>query len=208
MVSATSLAKSSFDTLPDFMRTTSHEALQIKEGLLKPDDPSLATTLSNLAGVHWKRREFDKAEPLFRRAAEIMKTAHGAESHEYGVLLSNLGALYSAWADEPSQEARRAQAIDYSTRALALKRKAQGERHPETATSYNNFARMNAKLSDWSAGADGVARAVAIMLSLDLAQHPNTQSMARDLALFWERGPARRTRRRGCAAATFPISYR
>ncbi len=80
-----------------------------------------------------------------------MKAAHGADSAEYGSALSNLGALYCDWADEPGQEARREQEKDYKTRALAITRKASGERHPDTANRHNNLAAMKAKLSDWRA---------------------------------------------------------
>jgi hypothetical protein len=45
---------------------------------------------------------------------------------------------------------------------------------------------MNAKRSAWAAAAAEAERAVAIMLSLDLAQHPNTQQMAGDLAYYWQ----------------------
>jgi tetratricopeptide (TPR) repeat protein len=162
------------------------EALQIVEGLLKPDDPSLAIILSNLAEVHWKRRAFDKAEPLYLRAADVMKTAHGPESAEHGKTLSNLGALYGQWADEPGQEVRREQEADYKTRALAITRKACGERHPSTATRYHNFAVMKMKAGDWSGAAGDAERAVAIMLSLDLAQHPDTQGSVGGLAQCWE----------------------
>jgi tetratricopeptide (TPR) repeat protein len=172
---------------PDEAEAACREALDIEERLLKPDDPSLAISLSNLAGVHWRRKEFDKAKPLYLRAAEIMQAAHGAESREYGIMLSNLGTLYGDWVDEPGQEVRREQEKDYKTRALAITRKARGERHPETATRYNNLAAMKAKLSDWSGAAGDAKRAVAIMLSLDLAQHPHTQSSARALIQMWEK---------------------
>jgi tetratricopeptide (TPR) repeat protein len=162
------------------------EALQIEERLLKPDDPRLAITLSNLTNMHQKRREFDKAAPLSLRAAEIIKAAHGTESREYGISLSILGALYRAWAREPGQEARREQGAEYTTCAFAITRKAQGERHPDTAVRYQNLVVMKADAGDWSRAARDAERAVAIMLSLDLAQHPHTQGMARDLAQTWD----------------------
>jgi tetratricopeptide (TPR) repeat protein len=162
------------------------EVLEIAEPRIEANDPRLAVTRSELAQVHWKRREFDKAEPLLLRAAEIMKAAHGAESAEYGPQLNALGLLYSRWADEPGQAARRAQGVDYATKALAVTHATVGARHPATAVCYNNLAAMKAKLGDWPGAAGDAERAVAIMLSLDLAQHPTTQGTARDLAHYWE----------------------
>jgi tetratricopeptide (TPR) repeat protein len=171
----------------DEAEATFREALAIKEPRLDPNDPSLAITLSNLAGVHWKRRQFAEAEPLLLRAAEIMKTAHGEESAEYGTLLANLGALYSQWADEPGQSARRAQAEKFKTQALAVTRAARGARHPETAIRHQNLAVMKYKPGNYGGGASDAERAVAIMLSLDLAQHPHTQFFGRHLANCWQR---------------------
>jgi tetratricopeptide (TPR) repeat protein len=163
------------------------EALDIQEPRLDPNDPSLAMTLSNLVQVHWKRKHFEQAEPLLLRAAEIMKAAHGAESAEYGTVLSNLGALYGKWADEPGQSARRAQEETCKTRDFSICRSTRGPRHPETAISHQNLAVMKAKRANWSGAAAEAERAVAIMLSLDLAQHPDTLAMAGNLARCWER---------------------
>jgi eukaryotic-like serine/threonine-protein kinase len=175
------------------------EALTIQEPRLDPNDPSLAITLSNLARVHWKRKHFEQAEPLLLRAAEIDKAAHGDESAEYGSSLSYLGAVYGQWADAPGQAARRAQEEDYKRRGLVVTRAARGTRHPETANLHNNLAVMNAKGAAWRAAAAEAERAFAIMLSLDLAQHPNTQQFAGELAHFWQHsgqsGKAARLRR-------------
>jgi tetratricopeptide (TPR) repeat protein len=162
------------------------EALTIEEPRLDPYDPSLATTLSNLAGVYWRRRDFTKAEPLFLRAAEIMKAAHGAESAEYGTLLSNLGVLYGVWADEPGQAARRAQQKEYVTKEFTICLAARGPRHPETGISHNNLAVMKAEIGDWLGAAAEAERSVAIMLSLDLAQHPSTIERGSILAHMWK----------------------
>lgn len=83
------------------------EALKLQQAHLDRNDLSLSTTFTNLAEVHWKRGEFDKAEPLLLRDAEVVKVAKGTDSAEYGLSLSNLGALYGNWADEPGETVRR-----------------------------------------------------------------------------------------------------
>jgi tetratricopeptide (TPR) repeat protein len=169
----------------DEAETTYREALAIEEPLLPPDDPDLAITLSNLAGVHGKRKQFANAEPLFLRAAEIMKGAHGEESAEYGTLLSNLGQLYGEWADRSGNVGKREQERHYTTRAVAVTQAARGARHPSTGTRHSNLAVMKAHGGDWKAASLELERAVAIMLSLDLAQHPNTQRRVGALIDFW-----------------------
>jgi len=159
----------------------------------------LAIWTSNFAEVHLTRKHFAKAEPLYLRATEIMKAARGTESGEYGTSLSNLGALYGLWAQEPGEAARRAQESEFKTKEFSICIAARGPRHPATAISHNNLAVMNADADNWPGAAVEMGQAVSIMLSLDLADHPNTQSFARGLALFWiqsgQRGKAERLRR-------------
>ena len=170
----------------DEAEKTFREALAIKEPRLRQDDPSLAVTLSNLAQVYWKRKEYAKVEPLYLRAADIMKTAYGAQSAQYGITLSNLGVLYDVWADVPDQAARRAQQQEYMTKEFAICLAVRGPRHPETATSYYNLAWTKVNAGGWRGAVEDMGRAVAIMLSLDLAEHPNTKQCARGLCGCWD----------------------
>jgi tetratricopeptide (TPR) repeat protein len=163
------------------------EALDIQESRLEPQDQRIAYTLSGLSGVHRKRKEFGKCEPLLLRAAEIFKTGRGTRSAEYGISLSNLGALYGEWADETKEPARRAQQRKYGIKALHVTRAARGERHPETATRYNNVGVLKADTEDWKGATRHAERAAAIMHSLDLAEHPSTETIVHNLAIDWER---------------------
>jgi tetratricopeptide (TPR) repeat protein len=162
------------------------EALEIYEPRVVADDQSLAVTSSNLAGLHIRRKDFANAEQLFLRAAEIMKAACGPDSAEYATSLSNLGVLYGQWADELGQAAHRAQAVEYTTKALQISLTARGTRHPETAISYYNLAGMKANMGNWRGAATEAARSVAILGSLDLADHPDTQRRTGELLHFWE----------------------
>jgi len=175
----------------DEAENTYREALEIEEPRLDRNDPSLAITLSNLAGVYWRRKEYAKTEPLYLRAAEIMKATHGVESAEYGIVISNLGALYCNWADEPGQASRRTQEAEFKSQALSVTLAARGTRHPGTVNLYNNLAVMKAKTGDWLGAAKDIERAIAIMLSLDLSEHPNTQLCARHLCHFWDQSSQR-----------------
>jgi Tetratricopeptide repeat len=163
------------------------EMLMIAEHHLDPNEPYLAIPLGNLAGVHSRRKQFAEAELLYLRAAAINKTAHGVESTQYAGSLSNLGVLYSEWAAVSGDSARRVREEEYKGQALAITHAARGARHHVAATMHNNLAVMKANFSDWPSAITDEEQAVAIMLSLDLAQHPNTQTMARGLAHYWEK---------------------
>jgi tetratricopeptide (TPR) repeat protein len=167
------------------------EAREIQEPQLNSNDPSLAVTFSNLAGVHWRRKQFAQAEPLYLRATEIMQ-AHDANSPEYSTALSNLGALYGQWAGEPGQASRRTQEKEYKLREFAICLNARGPRHPETAISHANLAVMKEKMQDWRGAAVDAERAVAIMLSLDLSQHPHARVIMSAVIRYRRRSGQRR----------------
>ena len=61
-----------------------------REKLLDPNDPCLATTLSNLAGYKTAAGNEVNVEPLYRRALAIRERASGPRHPEVAVLLNNL----------------------------------------------------------------------------------------------------------------------
>jgi tetratricopeptide (TPR) repeat protein len=169
----------------DEAETAHRKALAIREPRVDPNDQALAILLSNLGAVLVKRKQFSEAEPLFQRAANIIKTSCGEISAQYGSSLTNLDVLYDEWAEHSGDIDKRRTAERYSTQALTVTRATRGTRDPGTASRHNNLAVFKARLGDWQGAAADMERAVAIMLSLDLAQHPNTQRRARDLASCW-----------------------
>jgi tetratricopeptide (TPR) repeat protein len=163
------------------------EALSIQEPRLDSNDPALATTLSNLAGVHRELGQFAQVEPLLLRVADVMKSAYGAESLEYGISLMNLDSLYDDWAERTGDLEKRRIAQDYSARALSVTTAALGFRHPQTSGCHANLSILRARREDWVGATEQAERAVAIMLSLDLAEHPDTLNWASVLATVWKR---------------------
>lgn len=67
-------------------------ALAIGERTLDPDDPSLAIDLNNIASLYEEMGDYERGEPLLRRAVSIM--ARGAEERAlYAQYRQNLGRL-------------------------------------------------------------------------------------------------------------------
>lgn len=171
-------------------------ALEIKEVHLPPGDPSLAITLSNFGGLHRRRKAFEEAARLSERAAEIWKAAKGETSAEYALGLSNLAAVYGDWVETNGDRALREKEAALKRQALDVMLAARGPRHPATAALYNNLAVMHAQLGDMAEAATAMAQAVAIDLSLDLLQHPVTQSHIDHLLHLWtESGQAEKAGR-------------
>lgn len=163
------------------------EALAIEKPLLEPTDPSLAITLSNLGEVYWRRKQFEKVEPILIDVMKIMSAAHGASSADFGTSLSNLAALYSVWSDEPGQKIKLKTAADYATKALTITRGAIGLRNPSTSARHSGLAIIRAKQNNFLAAASEMETALAIMFSLDLVKHPHTQQRYLELSVIWRR---------------------
>jgi tetratricopeptide (TPR) repeat protein len=73
--------------------------------------PHFATSLDNLAGLYREMGDYAAAEPLYRQASDIFRTALGEEHPLFALTLSNLARLCVATARE--------------TEALALKKEAE-----------------------------------------------------------------------------------
>lgn len=183
-------------------------ALSIKLEELQASDPSLAITLSNFGAFHRRRKNFAEAVRLTEQAAEINKAASGELSAEYAIRLSNLGTIYSDWADVTGDVVLQAKEREYSEQSLTVTLKSRGLRHPEATLRYNNLSAMHHTAGDAALAAGMMARAVAIDLSLGQMEHPNTQRHISDLLHLWsESGQAEKAERLrgGDGSDLFPI---
>jgi len=69
------------------------EEIQVRRKTGKPEDPSQAVRMSNLAGILVEIERYEEAEKLFRDALEIIGRSGGGSSDET-VILRNLSNLY------------------------------------------------------------------------------------------------------------------
>jgi tetratricopeptide (TPR) repeat protein len=71
------------------------EALAIREKALGPDDPDVATSLNNLAGLYREQGRYGEAESLYRRALVMREKLLGSNNPALAQSLNNLAALFS-----------------------------------------------------------------------------------------------------------------
>ncbi len=91
-----------------------------------PEDPRLAQSLNNLAGLYNSQGKYAEAEPLYRRALAIAEATLGPEHPNVAPGINNLGALYLA-------QGKYAEAEPLFQRSLAIWEKALGPEHPDVA---------------------------------------------------------------------------
>ena len=108
-------------------------SLAIREKVLGPDHPAVATSLNDLGSLYRSTEEYDKAEPLLERAVAIWEKALGPDDPGFGTGLHDLALFYESRAEH-------AKAEPLYDRALAIWEKALGPDHAFIATGLNNLA--------------------------------------------------------------------
>lgn len=110
-----------------------HEALTVAEALLPPTDLFIADTLGSLGQLAQKRGDRAKARTLYERS---IASYEGAERQgpEFAHPLRYLASL-------SREEGAIEEAVNLYERALAVKRKHLGDRHPEVAEFWHELAR-------------------------------------------------------------------
>ncbi|MBW4634262.1 MAG: tetratricopeptide repeat protein [Iphinoe sp. HA4291-MV1] len=93
----------------------------------------LATSLNNLAYLHFSQGRYTEAEPLYQQALQLTRRLLGEEHPHVASSLNNLAGLYR-------YQGRYAEAEPLYQQALELRRRLQGEEHPSVATSLDNLA--------------------------------------------------------------------
>jgi tetratricopeptide (TPR) repeat protein len=69
------------------------DALRLGEEAFGPNDPTTATILNNLAGLHIRQGKYAEAEPLYTRALAIVEKALGPEHPNVAQSLENYAGL-------------------------------------------------------------------------------------------------------------------
>ena len=118
------------------------QAIEIWKVALGEKHPTYATSLNNLAGLHYKMGDYAKAESLFYKVLEIRKIALGEKHPDYAMSLNNLAYTYTAMRDFAKGEPLYLQALE-------IKKVTLGEKHPGCATSLYTLAHMYDAMGDY-----------------------------------------------------------
>jgi len=110
-------------------------SLAIREQVLGPEDPQVASCLNNLAGLYNAQGRYASAEPLYLRSLAIAEKALGPDHKDVANTLNNLTALYVG-------QGQYAKAEPLIKRALILQERVLGPDHTDVAASLNNLAQI------------------------------------------------------------------
>ncbi len=152
-------------------------ALAIREQVLGPHHPDVATSLNNLALLYRAQGKYAEAEPLFQRALAVWEKTLGPHHPHVAQSLNNLALLYHA-------QGKYAEAEPLFQRALAVWEKTLGPHHPDVAQSLNNLAELYRAQGKYAEAEPLYQRAVAIFGKTFGAHHPNTITALENYALL------------------------
>jgi CHAT domain-containing protein len=154
-------------------------ALEIREKVLGPQHPDVATSLNYLAHLYYAQGDYGRAAPLFQRALAIREKALGPEHPDVAQSLNSLAVLYGDQGDF-------GRAAPLLQRALAIYEKELGPEHPDVAQSLNNLAVLYQDQGDYGRAAPLYQRALAIYEKALGPWHPNVATLLNNLAALYE----------------------
>jgi type II secretory pathway predicted ATPase ExeA/tetratricopeptide (TPR) repeat protein len=153
-------------------------SLDMQGEVLSPEDPTIASTLNNLAGVYYVRGKYAKAEALYQRLLGLDEKRLGPEHPHVATSLNNLAVLYDT-------QGRHDKAEPLYRRALAIKEKTLGPGHPGLATSLNNLAVLYEAQGRYAEAEPLYRRALAIKEKTLGPDHPDLATSLSNLAVLY-----------------------
>jgi CHAT domain-containing protein/Tfp pilus assembly protein PilF len=139
----------------------------------------LAETLSNQAGLHYFKGNYDEAAGAFRRALEATEKAVGPDDPLVATVAGNLASVLD-------RLGRGAEAEPLHRRALAIREKAYGPDHPLVALSLSNMGALALDAGDVVKATELHQRALAIREKALGPDHPDVGVSLNNLAQAYE----------------------
>jgi tetratricopeptide (TPR) repeat protein/CHAT domain-containing protein len=168
------LFKASYDQADSLV----HQALTIREKVLGPYSPDLATSVKLLGIIRLRQRHNLEAESLYERALAIQERTWGPDHLEVASTLNNLGAVYR-------YEARYTEAESLHMRALAIKERALGPDHSDLTIILDNLGRIYQLQARYAEAESVFKRACAITEKAFGPDHMNVAYQLIDLGTVY-----------------------
>lgn len=156
------------------------EAKKILENQNKTDTPEYASVANGLAGIYQDRKDYFKAESLYKIAAKIHKRLEGEKSQLYVTTIQNLGDLYQ-------DMGRYAEAKLIIEKCVTLQKEVSGEETEDYAVALNNLAVANGSLGNYSEEEKFLLQSIGIKKKIHGADHPSYLQGLSNLAVLYKR---------------------
>ncbi|ABW32967.1 TPR repeat domain protein (plasmid) [Acaryochloris marina MBIC11017] len=146
------------------------------------EHPDVATSLNNLALLHYNQGRYSEAKPLYDQALEMRQKLLGSEHPDVAQSLNNLALLFD-------RQGRYSEAEPLYVQALEMCQKLLGGEHPDVATSLNNLASLFDRQGRYSEAEPLYDQALEMCQKLLGNEHPDVAMCLNNLAtLYYKQG--------------------
>jgi tetratricopeptide (TPR) repeat protein len=153
----------------------SQKALAIREKVLPPDHPDLASSYNNLAATYGALGQNDKQLAYHQKALAIREKVLPPDHPDLANSYNNLAATYGALGQNDKR-------LEYHQKALAIREKVLPPDHPNLASSYNNLAATYGALGQNDENLKYTLKALAIREKVLPPDHPDLANSYNNLA--------------------------
>jgi tetratricopeptide (TPR) repeat protein len=143
------------------------KALAIREKVLGLEDPSTATTYSNIALVYYEQGEYAKALEWNEKSLAIKEKILDLEDPSMASTYDNIALIYN-------RQGEYAKAMEWQEKSLAIREKVLGLEHPSTAATYNNIGVVYEYQGEYAKALEWYNKSLAIKEKMLGAEHPDT----------------------------------
>jgi tetratricopeptide (TPR) repeat protein len=163
-------------------------ALSIRREILGEDHSDTALSYGNTGGEYLTLEEYEKALLYVQRELDIRTGRPGEPDSDTARAYQRLAGVHQAlscrvgghWSIQESYM----KALECAERALLIRQKVLGGRHPDTASSFDELGKVN-RLTQRSADADEcLLQALEIRESIFGEFHPETATSLRNICFF------------------------
>jgi CHAT domain-containing protein/Tfp pilus assembly protein PilF len=155
-----------------------NSARETQEGLLGLNHADVATSINNLAVIHYLKSDYITSEQLHRRALEIRTKVLGPDHPHVAYSLNNLAILLDL-------KGEYTKATLFYKRSLEIKEKTQGLDHPDVATTLNNLGGLHLFKGEFVLAEQLYQRGLEIKEKASGPNHPSVASSLNNLGLVY-----------------------
>jgi tetratricopeptide (TPR) repeat protein len=153
-------------------------ALAIREKAFGIEHASVASSLNNLAGLHYNLGKYAEAESIWKRAMAIMEKTGGDVTFSFATGLNNFAELCK-------KQGKYVEAEPLYQKALAINEKTLGQNHPDVAPGLNNLALLYSCQGKYEEAEQLHRRALEIREKALGSQHPEVANSIENLAAVY-----------------------
>ena len=154
------------------------KALAIREKILPPNHPDLATSYNNVGYAFGKLGDHQKQLEFYQKALDIREQALPPDHPDLALSYSNVGFAWGKLGDYQKK-------LEFCQKALVIREKVLPPDHPDLAISYNNIGSAWGKLGNHQKQLDYLQKALVIWEKILPPDHPDLATGYSNAGYVW-----------------------